>query len=317
MSRVWIFRLSSECISSIGGAVSRHFPPSTLKMQCPELPQNVWQMILQHVPLPERFSSCGCVSKTLRAAAAAATQSISIHLQSSGQHVTSLAVVCGTPCWAHLPCQQLKQLDLSYCSVLVAPDSSSQHPGVLQACSSSLTRLRLWQCIVLDKPDALASGVGSLVNLQSLAMRGGASKDYAGTCEKSKCLTLPGTVLQSLVQLTQLELQLTDMVNLQHLSGLSNLCELKLRLHTLRLTPNTSPGGFQLPASLKSLAVSGHGPDSVLDPMVLCDLTNLQVLYVSLATLEAPGPLGTVPGGAALLDALPALQQLQSLQLLF
>lgn len=293
------------------------------------------------MPLQDRLCSCSLVCQRFRAAAAAATQHIKTNCKAqqqrvegllewlkNHQHVTSLEVF-DCPRLVHLPCPNLVELELLCCDdvQLVASDNSSQQ-GVLHSCSSTLTKLALNDCTFVVGQAGL-DALSCLVNLQHLWYERGEAFDDSDDCVDSSddeagrggvgvskirqtFATFPGSVLQSLVQLTHLQLQLIEIEGLQHLSCLSKLCELNLTLHNgCRLTPNIARG-FELPASLQRLLLDTIDHFTVLDPALLHTLTALEVLDITRALLTATGG---VESGAALLDALPALQQLRCLKL--
>jgi len=74
-------------------------------MPVPELPVDLWKLVLQHVPLKQRLAACALVCHKLHAAAIAATDSIQTsliyqrkvdvfveYLQRQGSHLTSITV---------------------------------------------------------------------------------------------------------------------------------------------------------------------------------------------------------------------------------
>ena len=105
------------------------------------LPEELWKLILAHVPLPERLGTCSRVSQKLYRAAA--TAQLQLELQSSvqnsqglvrwlrrnGQHVASLELQGFAGNVTELPCQQLRKLVVWFGRVQLGPSSS--HPGVL------------------------------------------------------------------------------------------------------------------------------------------------------------------------------------------
>src|SRR5689334_17771970 len=110
------------------------------------LPDEVLKLVLQHVPLKDRLSSCCFVSKRLHAAAVAATQQLSFDrrvygpktqptqakrawqwLSHYGQHVTQLAMNRFEQPLLHLPCPNRSELSLGHaCSVQLGPTANGQ-----------------------------------------------------------------------------------------------------------------------------------------------------------------------------------------------
>ena len=260
------------------------------------LPEELWKLILVHVPLPERLGTCSRVSQKLCRAAAAATEQLEVQLQRSaqrsqgvvqwlhhnGQHVTSIQLRNFNASLTELPCLQLRKLAVDGGSVQLGPSSS--HPGVLHSCSG-LTKLRLWGCIVVDGCRSLAalSAVPALQHLHLCVT--------AATAFKHR-LELPGSILQVLTQLTLLELEEIVGVTadtLQHISALQQLQVLSLtppssvprRQSSVPLSPSSTPGLTQL-TGLHTLKVSRVS----LDPAVLQQHTQLRHLELAQADFD-------------------------------
>jgi len=96
-----------------------------------ELPEDIWKLVLQHVPLNQRLSSCALVCQKFKAAAVAATEHIeatlfeqpafdnlTTYLQQHGSHLTSLILTgecsddSSPPAVVELPCKHLQELRL-------------------------------------------------------------------------------------------------------------------------------------------------------------------------------------------------------------
>lgn len=106
-----------------------------------------------------------------------------------------------------------------------------------------------------------------------------------------------------------------DVAGLHHVSCLAKLCELSVEwLGMFSLTPDLSPG-FVLPASLQSLDLrpARGAPTGLLDPALLHNLTNLEILRLAAATLITNG--GVAKSGEAFLAVLPVLQRLKQLRM--
>lgn len=143
--------------------------PSAIMPSHVGLPQDVWTLVLQHVPLTHRLRSCALVCQEFKAAAVAATQRIETslckqpavdnfvaYLQQHGRHLTSLVCtvdgIGGTgskwpklrlPCQhlqlPQLPCQHLQQLRLASLDFGLGPDEDC--PSVLDT-STAITHWR-------------------------------------------------------------------------------------------------------------------------------------------------------------------------------
>jgi hypothetical protein len=156
------------------------------------LPDEVLKLVMQHVPLQERLTSCCLVNRRLHTAAVAATeqlqlllsernctwqhfisigtpergQSVLAWLNHYGEHLTYLKMTSfPTQPVQQLPCPNLQQLVLDGCSVQLGATADGS-PGVLQGCRK-LTCLELWRCEITD---AAAGAVldGSLSSLVDL-----------------------------------------------------------------------------------------------------------------------------------------------------
>jgi hypothetical protein len=144
-----------------------------------ELPEDLWNKILQHITNRQRLSACALVCRKLARAAAAAT-SVDLYSQqrydgllswisTHGSSLTKLYLSVNDSSICQLPCPNLRQLDLSGFSVQLCAGGSSM--GLLHSCTA-LTRLVLRKSTLLDGSAAgLAGGVPSAVaQLQHLDM---------------------------------------------------------------------------------------------------------------------------------------------------
>jgi len=284
------------------------------------LSEDVWQHILEHVPLEDRLKSCSRVNHTLYRAAAAATQQIELDLreagvqrlpglcqwmQQHGQHLTSLLLSAfgaqsgGT--LTQLPCPNLRELDLRKMRVQLS--ASSIQPGV-HICTR-LTKLNLISCCFTPGHIGLAA-LPALVGLQHLVLTMNPIEPTVSgvVCES----VLPSTVVQYLTQLTHLSLmsagRLLNTDSLQHTSCLVNLQELHITHSTVPLSPRTTPGLSRLTALRRVNLQRVH-----FDPSILQDCTQLQGLELHWVSIISAG------GAAALHSLLGHLQQLHSLKL--
>jgi hypothetical protein len=151
-----------------------------------ELPQELWALILQHVPWRQRLSACALVSQKLARAAAAATRSVlascyakpqqhDAFLSWTTRHGSSLAMLYLTsrPIYSpilQLPCPNLAQLELHECAVQLC--ASSEGLGLLHSCPA-LSQLVVFGSILLDGvADQPAEGVPSVAvpRLKHLAL---------------------------------------------------------------------------------------------------------------------------------------------------
>jgi hypothetical protein len=165
--------------SSLGNGLGRHVKSVIVARRYEEL-------IMHHVPLRDRLSSCCLVSRWVHAAAVAATQAISVgvypdempyHLTEPvvqtlshyGQHLACLKL-CNLPMVAvlqQLPCPNL--LELIMHSGRVQLGAADGYPAVIQCCTK-LTRFELWWSNIGIPKGGVLDGLSSLVHLQHLVM---------------------------------------------------------------------------------------------------------------------------------------------------
>lgn len=249
---------------------------------CEGLPDDFWQLVMQCVPVMERLRVCATVSKALYRAAVAATDQLEVPLGGfsseqterfwnwmdlHGQNITILVIPgsfpaksFGTtrvltaasmmPALPRLPCQNLRQLELSRCSVQLGPCPSNNQPGVLQA-RTAITQLVLDDCVLVGGRTSLAalSGVPALCRLKLCNLRHNEMPHPNG-------FDLPAAVLSCLQQLTHFEGQQMD-VSIRHISCLQKLQQLRLSLlATSAITPTSIPDLGQLTA-LQDLELCG------------------------------------------------------------
>jgi hypothetical protein len=143
------------------------------------LPDDVLKIIMQHVPLRDRLTSCCLVNRRLHAAAVAAIDVMMLRgdhtinkaftwLASYGHHLTKLHLVAFKAPLLQLPCPNLQELNLDHCYVQLGPTADGQR-GVLEACTK-LTRLELG-CDIMDQPlrgSMLSTCLDRLQHLQHL-----------------------------------------------------------------------------------------------------------------------------------------------------
>lgn len=248
---------------------------------CKALPDDIWKLVMQYVPVLERLRVCVPVSKALYRAAVAATDQLEVPLggfsseqterfwQWTDLHGRNIRVLLvpgsspadsfGTrvltaasmmPVLSRLPCQHLCQLELSRCSVQLGPCPSNNQPGVLQACTA-ITQLVLDDCNLPGGRTSLAalSGVPALCRLRLCNLRHDEMPRHNG-------FDLPAAVLSCLQQLTHFEVRQMD-VSIQHISCLQKLQQLRLSLlATASITPSNTPDLDQLTA-LQDLELCG------------------------------------------------------------
>jgi hypothetical protein len=135
------------------------------------LPDEVLKLVMRHVPLSYRLTSCCLVSKRLHAVAVAATDCLDLqHLThpraesaldwilQNGQQLTRLSFTnLRQPLHAHqLPCPNLLELVLGRgCSVQLGP-AADGYAGVIQGCTK-LTRLEV-RANILDAEGGVLDG---------------------------------------------------------------------------------------------------------------------------------------------------------------
>jgi len=127
-----------------------------------DLPEDIWQLVLKHVPLKHRLSSCALVCQKFKAAAVAATDSIEAtlieqhavdrfvtYLQQHGRHLTSLILTgdCSDesnwPELEQLPCQHLQELHLISLDLGWGPDGDGLGEGLDVRNATAITRLEM------------------------------------------------------------------------------------------------------------------------------------------------------------------------------
>ena len=293
-------------------------------------------LILQHVSIKQRLTTCSLVSKQFRAAAEAATSRVGFHatsasrmgrfmtwLQTHGTGLTHLDLK-SAPSYRlpALPCVRLRSLVLSDMQVQLAPAADSNNaatPAVLDSCRD-LTSLSVRNSSVEDTTERLA-GLSVLTGLQHFSFR------------PQQAWAPPGELLSHLLQLTRLEFSLA--VSLQHVTCLTDLKALLVRPGPT--TTSSELAGVQQLQSITRLDLSccdapqahicaSTVPHSAqwtqllilntydcksVDVAALEPLKNLQELCLMSSGLAPAGVAGT----SALLALLPSLTQLALLQL--
>ena len=283
------------------------------------LPDEVLKLVMHHVPIVERLTSCCLVNRRLHEAAVAATSELRLSFGSSddsipaeaqdcalkwlshyGQHVTSLHMygldqVLVQP----LPCPNLQKLHMFECSVQLGPGANGT-AGMIHGCTK-LTCLELGSTRVDTRtPEgAVIASLSSLVHLQHLSV----SPDY----EVALLEGLSTAALPSLPQLTYLWVENLSVENLLQLGGLTDLQELCLTVETdMPVSPTTCPG-LVLPASLTGLTLLLSVQGSILSLVP----TGLQDLFME-CDLQGPAE-----GPDSLLSCIARLQHLTQLKLNF
>ena len=267
---IWLptpFSFIYDALTDICLQRSRQQPPRASQisfrhhvMSCPRLPEELWKLILVHVDYRERLGNCSRVSRKLNRAATAATEQLELQLQRNpqrsagllqwmrrnGHHVSKLLLAGIAADFTDLPCKHLRSLVVRDGAVQLGP--SSNHPGVLHSCSG-LTQLCLGSCTLLDGPNSL-SAVSAVPALQFLKL----CSTNSNSPVDGK-LTLPGSTLQVLTQLTYIsfglrQTQCVDITaeSLQHISALQHLQALDLTRPSVPLSPSSTPGLKQLTA---------------------------------------------------------------------
>jgi hypothetical protein len=238
------------------------------------LPGDVLKLIMHHVPVVDRLTSCCLVSSRLHAAAVAATDALTLgwrdyvspHLNvrvrthdrahaalkwlaSYGQQVTSLQFDAFPKTLQQLPCPRLLELKVDYrCSVQLGP-KATPHPGVIPGCAN-LTKLELL-CNVLDSSGAgaeLCGHLSSLVHLQHLEVH---LRDEQN--DKYDIKGLSSGTLPSLKHLTYLDVYDLSVENIYELGALTNLQQLCLKAEPDVFVGPSSVPGLVLPAALTQL----------------------------------------------------------------
>lgn len=271
------------------------------------LPDGVLKLVLQHVSINDRLTSCSLVNKRLRAAAAAATDELFFgpckhpprreawfveYVMNYGKHVTRLHMdsISG-PIWM-LPCPNLKDLSLSRCNVLFAPGDFGLQ-GVIPGCTN-LTRLKFLGTIkdAADEDAAVELNILSrLVHLQHLELM---------PLIPTEGCTLSVPTLPRLGHLTHLNVHKLSAENLTQLGALTKLQELELSANISPVGPSTVPG-LTFPASLTKLVL---GSGTAVEAAVLSLLpVGLQHLAIK---CEVVGP-GSFLAGMARLQCLTHL----------
>lgn len=256
-----------------------------------DMPDEILRNILAKITLRERLSSCSLVCRRFHRAAAASTQQLQLsrcnqeqfasfqrYLVSNGQHLRSLKVDRFNEHLWQLPCSNLKELEIEFCTVQLDPiqlaSYSYSYPGILQSCSG-LTRLKLDFCkLLLSFDSSTLAAVPELRHLQlTWLSSAGAAKDPD--------IMLPDRLLVHLTKLTYLRLDTIHGEELQgcaqHLSSLADLALLNLKATYTKVvwSPSTTPGLSSLTA-LTHMRI--HNCD--MDPDILAGFTELRWLQL-------------------------------------
>jgi len=299
------------------------------------VPEDIWKLVLEHVPLRQRLCECALVCRKFHAAVIAATKSIETRLskQSSadnlveylsrhGSHLTSMNL-SGSEIGAgkctllgQLPsCQHVQQLSIEYFDVQLCGDEGL--PGVLNSITG-LTRLELDDCLVNPKGTVgSVADLSVLVNLRHLRIGFDLWLSFSEGSLDPQPLSEVGwstNAWSGLHHLTHLKLGWVVLAaeDVQHLSTLSSLSVLSVS-GDVHLAVMAAPG-LALSQSLRSLVITGmHGRSitcPVLGPSVLAALTRLTRLKLAGVRVKGEGEVG---GGLCLLQAVSKLQRLRRL----
>jgi len=279
-----------------------------------DLPTELWKLVMEHISLHERLTSCALVCQKFHAAAVAATECIDVtlrgqrqvdrfmeYLQQYGSHLTSISLTGGGDdhdnfpvLLEQLPCPQLLQLHLDTLDFKL--DSDQDRPGLLFS-TTALTRLEL------DNACLLSGGLAALANLPHLHHL---SVDWSEMQEADNPDDESAFAWAALQQLTSLSLIGVPVQagSLRHISSMSRLRVLKVSGDNHHMLPSVAPG-MSLPPALQHFEFSG-----VLGPSALAAATQLTHLHLTWARFQDEGG---VSGGMFLLQWLPKLQHLEYL----
>lgn len=254
------------------------------------LPDEVLKLLMQHVPLAKRWTSCCLVNRRFHAAAMAATAELALqyglprtyrtpggcnhefqHARCSfdwlslyGQHVTCLSMTNCPLLLQQLPCPNLLELSLEDCTVQLGP--AADQPGMVLGCRK-LTRLELRCQIVHTPPIVKISILYFLPHLKELVI----------DLPKRQSFTLSQGAIPRLLCLTSLTVSSMAVENLSQLQLLTNLQELFFSACSSDpVGPSNLPS---LPASLTKLMLLSPIEDGVLSllPTGLQDLNIARV----------------------------------------
>jgi hypothetical protein len=308
------------------------------------LPDEVLKLVMQHVPVKARLTSCCLVNSRLLAAAVATAQELQLYFGSLGsplgriphqqagcvvnwlslygKHLTCLNIAFFAPPLQQLPCPNLLELSLEECSVQLGPAADGRS-GVLQGCTK-LTCLELY-CKFIDIPGGVLGSLSSLEHLQHLEVwpEGDCSTSTASltglqhlTCLETCCSWLSHKNILELSTLTSLQEATLDFASELEPVGPKMFPDLAFpaSLTKLLLSSWVEAGILSAaPAGLRHLEVScgvespAEGPGSLLS----C-LARLQ--HLTYLGLEPASALEWPPAGPAY-SALTASSSLGSLVL--
>lgn len=271
------------------------------------LSDEILTMILRHIPIKHRMTSCCLASRRLHAVAAAATHDLQVSCRCNdiprdradavlqwivqhGQHLTSLGMQLTDLAQPllQLPCPNLLELELWNGRVQLRAAAGGV-PGLIQCCTK-LTSLEL-SGIFADLPDGgVIDCLSSLVHLQHLYVE-----------DDNRYICLSGAALPRLSHLTNLSVHGLSTGNLLQLGGLSKLQDLTLvSFRDFVISPSSVPG-LAFPASLDELLIM-----SPLEAALLSEVpTRLQSLFVDRCEVHGPAE-----GPSSLLSCMAGLQHL-------
>jgi hypothetical protein len=243
--------------------------------QLPQLPAGILQQVLSHVPLQQRLGSCSLASRSMHAAAVAATEEISLAELNSQQKALDLCqwlARYGSEALRHFRVQrrtwqQPRQLTLAPLLTLALPSglqqlqsltlSNVELPAAPDSCvHPKLTSLSLERCAVRPSLDMFAWVARQLVHLTGLQhlqlhwLYPHADRSEAGIASFE-------VALGSLQQLTSLSLQDASTITAA-LATVSSLRQLqRLQLDSSVGTPEQPLQLHWLPSSLTFVSMGG------------------------------------------------------------
>jgi hypothetical protein len=280
------------------------------------LPDEVLKLVLQHVPVRERLTSCCLVNRRLHAAASAITtlypswgvflgaeeraKGLMKWLPLYGQHLTRLQLHKFPLIIKQLPCPNLLELDLNHCDVQLSPARGKT--GVIQCCPK-LTQLELGVLNITDSPEGtVLDSLSSLVHLQDLAVYPAVDPYAIGGPYAIRDLSK--ATLPSLEHLTSLYVNYLSVENLYQLSALTGLQKLYLAVD-IPVGPLSCPG-LVFPASLTAIYLRSTVEGGLLSLLP----AGLQFLHILECGVEGPAE-----GPGSFLSSISRVQHLMRLQL--
>lgn len=271
----------------------------------PDFSQDIWRLIIQHVPLSDRLGSCSLVSRLLHTTAVEVTQSIAVdlhaprgatcfqYIQQHGNYLTSLHLSFSGE-WhkkvlvGYLPCQHLQELKLQRCDLQLG-DYGGDVLGVFDGSSSAKAK----GCVAgLDV-------IGGLTDLVHLCVGGFVTRlvnEQGQRVTHCNGATFPVSNLPALTKLTNLELA---GVSLQGFNCLSILSRLSVLCVLACFTGPLNEG--ILPTSLCHIELENP---RFVHPSALAPFTHLTVLHLHEVSFATPSTARTDTGGCVMVRGL-------------